>query len=73
MHATSPGGGTQRSGADAPEAGHRPRYGWAGGLGTLWWSWPDHDAAAVLLTQVTPPPGTVFEAFREATEAALGA
>lgn len=57
---TAPGGGTRR-------------YGWAGGLGTLWWSWPEHDAAAVLLTQVTPPAGTVFEAFREAAEAALGA
>lgn len=48
-----------------------PRYGWAGGLGTLWWSWPEHDAAAVLVTQSTPPAGPVFEAFRAATEGAL--
>lgn len=48
-----------------------PRYGWAGGLGTLWWSWPGHDAAAVLVTQVTPPAGPVFEAFRAAAEGAL--
>lgn len=50
-----------------------PRYGWAGGLGTLWWSWPEQDAAAVLVTQVTPPRGVVFEAFRQAAESVLGA
>jgi CubicO group peptidase (beta-lactamase class C family) len=49
------------------------RYGWAGGLGTLWYSWPDHDLAAVLLTQVTPPEGAVYEAFTGAIESALGA
>lgn len=48
-----------------------PRYGWAGGLGTLWWSWPEHDAAAVLVTQVSPPVGPVFDAFRRATQDAL--
>jgi CubicO group peptidase (beta-lactamase class C family) len=47
------------------------RYGWAGGLGTLWYSWPDHDLAAVLLTQVTPPEGAVYEAFTGAIESAL--
>jgi CubicO group peptidase (beta-lactamase class C family) len=47
------------------------RYGWAGGLGTLWYSWPDHDLAAVLLTQVTPPQGPVYEAFTESIERAL--
>jgi CubicO group peptidase (beta-lactamase class C family) len=48
------------------------RYGWAGGLGTLWYSWPDHDLAAVLLTQVTPPDAAVFAAFTATVEGALG-
>ena len=47
------------------------RYGWAGGLGTLWWSWPERRASAVLLTQVTPPSAAVFEAFTDAMERAL--
>lgn len=47
------------------------RYGWAGGLGTLWWSWPDRDTAAVLLTQVMPPAPTVFDAFTNTIESAL--
>jgi CubicO group peptidase (beta-lactamase class C family) len=47
------------------------RYGWAGGLGTLWSSWPDRSAAAVLLTQVLPPAGALFEAFTSAMERAL--
>ncbi|WP_214405549.1 serine hydrolase domain-containing protein [Pseudonocardia lacus] len=47
------------------------RYGWAGGLGTLWYSWPDHDLAAVLLTQVTPPDAEVFAAFTTTIERAL--
>ncbi|WP_219418693.1 serine hydrolase domain-containing protein [Pseudonocardia nigra] len=33
-----------------------PRYGWGGELGTLWYSWPEQGTAAVLLTQVLPPP-----------------
>jgi CubicO group peptidase (beta-lactamase class C family) len=49
------------------------RYGWAGGLGTLWWSWPEHRAAAVLLTQVMPPSGPAFDAFSDAAERALAA
>jgi CubicO group peptidase (beta-lactamase class C family) len=48
-----------------------PRYGWAGGLGTLWYSWPEHDLAAVLATQVFPPTGPVFEAFTRTVEDAL--
>ena len=48
-----------------------PRYGWAGGLGTLWYSWPEHELAAVLLTQVLPPAGPVFEAFTRAVEDGL--
>lgn len=49
-----------------------PRYGWAGGLGTLWYSWPGHDLAAVLVTQVLPPSASVFGAFTRAVEDALG-
>ena len=48
-----------------------PRYGWAGGLGTLWYSWPRHDLAAVLVTQVFPPTGPVFEAFTRTIEDGL--
>lgn len=49
-----------------------PRYGWAGGLGTLWYTWPEHDLAAVLVTQVLPPTAPVFEAFTRTVEDALG-
>ncbi|MGZ6562867.1 MAG: hypothetical protein ACXVH3_32415 [Solirubrobacteraceae bacterium] len=31
------------------------RYGWGGGLGSLCYSWPEHKAAAVHITQVLPP------------------
>jgi len=56
--------------ADLPDArGHR--YGWGGGLGTLWWSYPEHDTTAVLLTQVMPPTGAVLDAFTSAIESAL--
>lgn len=48
------------------------RYGWAGGLGTLWYSWPDHDLAAVLVTQVLPPTAEVFDAFTDAVQSGLG-
>lgn len=47
------------------------RYGWGGGLGTLWYSWPDHDMATVLITQVLPPSRVVFDAFVTAAEATL--
>jgi CubicO group peptidase (beta-lactamase class C family) len=47
------------------------RYGWGGGLGTLWYSWPDHDLAAVLVTQVLPPCAEVFDAFTNAVESGL--
>ncbi|MEO3786215.1 serine hydrolase domain-containing protein [Actinocorallia sp. B10E7] len=40
-----------------------PRYGWGGGLGTVWYSFPDRDAAAVLLTQCLPPHAPMFDAF----------
>jgi CubicO group peptidase (beta-lactamase class C family) len=47
------------------------RYGWGGGLGTLWYSWPEHDLAAVLSTQVLPPSVEVFDAFTTAVESSL--
>jgi CubicO group peptidase (beta-lactamase class C family) len=47
------------------------RYGWGGGLGTLWYCWPEHDLAAVLITQVLPPSGEVFGAFTTAVESSL--
>jgi CubicO group peptidase (beta-lactamase class C family) len=47
------------------------RYGWGGGLGTLWWSYPEHDTAAVLLTQVMPPVPAALNAFTTAIESAL--
>ena len=47
------------------------RYGWGGGLGTLWYSWPDHDLAAVLLTQVLPPSPEVFNTFTNTVERGL--
>jgi len=47
------------------------RYGWGGGLGTLWYSWSEHDLAAVLITQVLPPSVEVFNAFTTAVESGL--
>jgi CubicO group peptidase (beta-lactamase class C family) len=47
------------------------RYGWAGGLGTLWYSWPDRDLAAVLVTQVLPPSAELFDAFTSGVESGL--
>ena len=49
------------------------RYGWGGGLGTLSYSWPEHETAAVLLTQVLPPSGELVEAFVRGVETALSA
>lgn len=48
-----------------------PRYGWGGGLGTLWYSWPNHKAAAVLLTQVLPPSSELVLTFVTAAERAV--
>jgi CubicO group peptidase (beta-lactamase class C family) len=39
------------------------RYGWSGGLGTVWYSWPDKRAAVVLLTQVLPPSAQLIRAL----------
>jgi CubicO group peptidase (beta-lactamase class C family) len=47
------------------------RYGWGGGLGTLWYSWPEHDVAAILATQVLPPSAELFDAFTDAVESGL--
>jgi CubicO group peptidase (beta-lactamase class C family) len=47
------------------------RYGWGGGLGTLWYSWPDQHAAAVLLTQVLPPSAELITAFVNEAERSL--
>lgn len=47
------------------------RYGWGGGLGTLWYSWPEYSAAAVVMTQVLPPSTELFDAFTHAAEATL--
>lgn len=40
-----------------------PRYGWGGGLGTLWYLWPNQRTAAVVLTQVLPPSRELIDAF----------
>ncbi len=52
--------------------GHR-RYGWGGGLGTLWYSWPDSRVAAVLLTQVLPPSAELVATFLAAAETLVDA
>ncbi|PVZ14221.1 serine hydrolase domain-containing protein [Actinomycetospora cinnamomea] len=64
-------GGGWGHGMGVADTAAGPRYGWAGGLGTLWYSWPDHDLAAVLVTQVLPPAGPVFAAFTRTVEDAL--
>jgi CubicO group peptidase (beta-lactamase class C family) len=59
-------------GVGVSDASSGRRYGWGGGLGTLWYSWPDHDLAAVLVTQVLPPCAELFDAFTNAVESGLG-
>jgi CubicO group peptidase (beta-lactamase class C family) len=39
------------------------RYGWGGGLGTTWYSYPGRDLAVVLLTQCVPPAEPLVDAF----------
>lgn len=56
---------------DQTRDGRPMRYGWGGGLGTLWYTWPEHRSAAVLLTQVMPPSGSIFDAFIARAEALL--
>ena len=65
------GYGVQVVTADHGPPARPARYGWAGGLGTLWWSWPEHRASAVLLTQVLPPSGPLFDTFTRSMERAL--
>jgi CubicO group peptidase (beta-lactamase class C family) len=49
------------------------RYGWGGGLGTLWYSWPEKRAAAVLLTQVLPLSADLITAFLNEAERSIAA
>lgn len=49
------------SGTDSATAVRR--YGWGGGFGTTWYSFPDHDMSAVLLLQCLPPPPGPINAF----------
>lgn len=59
-------------GAGVPaENGSAVRYGWGGGLGTLWYSWPDYGGAAVLLTQVLPPSEELITTFVHGAERVL--
>jgi len=39
------------------------RYGWAADWARRWYSYPDRDLAAVLLTQCLPPPEPLVDAF----------
>ena len=48
-------------------------YGWGGGLGTTWYSFPALDLAVVLVTQFFPPPGPVIDAFWSALHEMIGA
>lgn len=47
------------------------RYGWGGGLGTLWYSYPDHGISAVLMTQHLPPSPATIAALTDPLDAAL--
>jgi CubicO group peptidase (beta-lactamase class C family) len=58
--------------ADKDTPVRMPRYGWGGGLGTLWYSWPDQRTATVLLTQVLPPTRELITAVTAGLETALG-
>lgn len=65
------GYGVEVTADDQMRDGRPMRYGWGGGLGTLWYTWPEHRSAAVLLTQVLPPSGSIFDAFVVRAEALL--
>ncbi|HET6299791.1 MAG TPA: serine hydrolase domain-containing protein [Kribbella sp.] len=47
------------------------RYGWGGGLGTLWYSYPDHGIGAVLMTQHLPPSPATIAALTDTLDATL--
>ena len=64
-------GGVQGLGPEYEPSVRRPRYGWGGGLGTLWCSWPDQRTPAVLLTQVLPASPELVAAFIDAVEKIL--
>jgi CubicO group peptidase (beta-lactamase class C family) len=49
------------------------RYGWGGGLGPTWYSFPDLDTAAVLLTQRMPPPNELVSGFWSTLRSMIGA
>jgi CubicO group peptidase (beta-lactamase class C family) len=53
-------------------AGGPARYGWTGGLGTSWHNYPQHDLAAVVMTQCVPPPMDALNAFSATLEQHLG-
>lgn len=65
------GYGVQVLTAEHDPSVQRPRYGWGGGLGTLWYSWPEQRTAAVLLTQVLPPSRELIAAFTSGVETLL--
>ena len=65
-------GGGWGYGVEVLDGARGRRYGWGGGLGTLWYTWPDHEAAAVLITQVLPPSVALFDGFVASAEATLG-
>lgn len=67
VEVVGPEHGLQRDGHVPRTARHR----WAGGLGTLWVSYPERGVAAVLGTQVMPPSAPVFDAFGEALRVAV--
>jgi CubicO group peptidase (beta-lactamase class C family) len=47
------------------------RYGWGGGLGTSWYTYPDHGLIAMLMTQRLPPSTELFDDFWEEVEGAV--
>jgi CubicO group peptidase (beta-lactamase class C family) len=44
------------------------RYGWGGGLGTLWFTYPADGLVAILMTQWLPPSTPLFEQFLNIVE-----
>jgi CubicO group peptidase (beta-lactamase class C family) len=47
------------------------RYGWSGGLGTTWYTYPESETIAILMTQWLPPPLDVFDQFWRTVESSL--